>query len=89
MYKSKVDNNQPDILKCLKKAGISYKPVHQIKGFCDLVVGFKNKNYLFEIKNDHKRKLTGLEPEFHDNWGGQIHIVTCFNEILDIITKLD
>jgi hypothetical protein len=85
MYHSKVDANQPEILRCLRKAGISYKPVHQIKGFCDIVVGFKGVNYLFEIKVDHKKKLSKAEQEFSDGWKGQYHIVTSFNEILNII----
>lgn len=84
-YHSKVDKNQPEILRCLKKAGISYKPVHQIKGFCDIIVGFKGENYLFEIKLNKKAKLTIDEQKFHDNWKGSIYIVTSFNEILDVI----
>ena len=48
----KVDNVQPEILKQLIKAEISYKPVHMVKGFVDLVVGYNGVNYLFEINNE-------------------------------------
>ena len=85
MYHSKVDKNRPEILKCLRSAGITYKPVHQLKGFCDVIVGWKGKNYLFEIKPDHKAKLTKLEQEFKDKWKGSYYIVTSFNEILEIL----
>ena len=85
MYHSKVDANQPQILKQLKQLGISYKPVHQIKGFCDIIVGFKGKNYLFEIKPNDKAKLTSGEQLFHDYWSGQINVVTSIDEILNIL----
>lgn len=50
------------------------------KGFPDLVVGWRGRNYLFEIKNPDKppsgRKLTKAQVFLHENWQGQIDVVT-------------
>ena len=86
MYHSKVDANQPEILKGLKKLGISYKPVHQIKGFVDLCVGYKGITYIFEIKPDKSKKLTPKEQEFVDGWQGQYKVVYSLEDILEAIS---
>ena len=90
MRACKVDDNQPEIVRQLRKLkGISVKHTHVIKGFCDLCIGYDGNNYLFEIKDPEKpfskRKLTDKEKEFHDAWTGQIDTIYYVCEILDII----
>jgi hypothetical protein len=83
---AKIDSNHAEIVRELKQLpGISVYSTAQLKKFCDIIVGFRNKNYLFEIKVDSKKKLTEGESLFQQNWMGQVNTVTCVEEILEII----
>lgn len=80
--KSRVDKNQPEILNHLKNLGIKYRALHFVgKGFPDLIVGFRGKNYLFEIKSKNGEK-TKKEEEFFSSWDGQVKEVRHIDEIL-------
>ena len=87
--KARVDANQPQIVEDLRKAGFSVKPVHQLKGFCDIVVGYQGRNYLFEIKDPNqppsKRVLTDDEFKFHSEWKGQVNVAMSADDIIYII----
>lgn len=81
------DDNETEIVKALRKAG-AY--VAYIDSPCDLIIGFKNKTLLLEVKDGRKppsaRKLTPNEQKFHDEWiGGPLHVVTCVQEALDTL----
>lgn len=83
---AKVDANQKEIVKKLRMyPGVSVHHAHQLKKFCDLVVGFRGANYLFEIKKNKKQKLTEGEKEFQEKWRGQVNTVDSAEEILKII----
>jgi len=88
MQIKKVDTNQREIMTSLRKiAGVSVSSTHTIgKGFPDIAVGYKGKNYLFEIKDGDRppsqRKLTPDEVKFFAQWTGQIDVVLCLNDIL-------
>lgn len=82
----RVDKNQTDIVNGLRACGASVQHLHIIgKGCPDIVVGFRGKNYLFEIKRD-KGKLTDDEILWHLFWTGQVDIVTNVEEALKIIS---
>ena len=49
---AKVDANQPEIVKALRKIGAVVKPVHQLKNLFDILVGYNGKLFMIEIKND-------------------------------------
>ena len=91
MQIKKVDTNQREIVTSLRKiAGVSVFSTHTIgKGFPDIAIGYKGKNYLFEIKDGERppsqRKLTPDEIKFFDMWTGQIDVVLCLNDILQKI----
>jgi hypothetical protein len=36
----------------------------------DLLVGYKNHTFLVEIKSTSKKRLTGLQADFFENWSG-------------------
>ena len=61
------------------------------RGFPDLVVGFKMRNYLFEIKNGNqvpsRRRLTAAQVGMHGNWQGQVAIVHSAADILAAIAR--
>lgn len=81
------DDNEQEIVKALRKAG-AY--VAYIDTPADLVVGYKGRTIILEVKDGNKppsaRKLTPNEQKFHDEWtGGPLHIVTCIQEAIDIL----
>lgn len=91
MRAKRVDDNQPEIVKQLKKIpGVSVAHTHTIgDGFVDLVIGFRGNNYLCEVKDPSKppskRKLTPDEERFHARWTGQIAIIETVNDFLKLI----
>ena len=75
---------------CRNIPTLSVYSTHMVgKGFPDIVVGYKGKNYLFEIKDGDKpksaTKLTESERKFHNGWNGQIDVVYSFNDILNVL----
>lgn len=90
---ARVDANQPDIVKGLRKAGASVAVTSNLgKGFPDITVGYRGANYLFEIKDPAKppsqRKLTDNEDEWHRKWGGHVAIIETAEEALHVIGAL-
>ncbi len=84
MYKT--DQNQAEIVKATRELGASVVILASVgKGCPDILVGYKNKNYLFEIKKDSKQKLTPDQVVFHQKWKGQIHVIINLDELLKII----
>jgi hypothetical protein len=64
---ARVDANQEQIISALRAAGAM---VWIIGLPVDLLVGFKNHTFLVEIKTDSKKRLTGLQADFFENWSG-------------------
>lgn len=86
----RADANQPVIVRDLRKAGATVHCTHELgKGFVDLVVGFRGRNFLLEVKDPmqppSKRRLTPAEKEWHAVWAGQKAIVETSEEALRII----
>jgi Holliday junction resolvase len=63
MRYAKVDNNQPEIVKALRRCGAVVKHVHTVKNLFDIIVYYQGKTYCVEIKQDKKKKLTKGEME--------------------------
>ena len=87
--RKRIDENQPAIVEGLRRVGATAKLTTDVGGFVDIVVGYRGKNYLIEIKNPDQPKskqvLTPDEQEFHDTWRGQVVIITTLDEALKII----
>jgi hypothetical protein len=66
-YAARVDENQAAIVKALRDAGayvwIIGLPV-------DLLVGFRDRTLLMEVKTTSKKRLTGLQADFFEKWTG-------------------
>jgi hypothetical protein len=64
---ARVDANQTQVIEALRAAGayvwIIGLPV-------DLLVGYKNHTMLMEIKDGPKKRLTALQQDFFEKWGG-------------------
>lgn len=88
---AKVDTNQKQIVKDLRKVGYSVLVLSRVGDGCpDIMVGTKNINYLFEIKDGKKsksrKKLTNDQVDFFESWKGQVHKVESTEEIIKIIS---
>lgn len=87
---AKVDENQPEIVQALRKAGATVTPLHAVGSGCpDLLVGWKNSNLLVEVKDGAKppsaRKLTKDQQEWHATWAGQVVVVKDIDEALNVL----
>lgn len=87
---ARVDANQPEIVKGLRRAGASVLIVSNLKNCFDILVGFRGVNYIMEIKDGEKppskRGLTDGEKRFREGWqGGEYHIVLSLEQALEII----
>lgn len=90
-----MDDNQPEVVAALRKAGASVQPLHTVGQGCpDLLVGFRQKNFLMEVKDGSKppsaRKLTDDEEEWIGSWKAPVYIVNSAEEaigLLHMVTK--
>ncbi len=87
----RVDDNQKEVVKALRSIpGCTVESLAAVgKGVPDLLVGFMGRNYLLEIKDGKKppsaRKLTPDQIKWHKAFGGTVHIVTCYEDALEVI----
>lgn len=80
MRAARTDANQKDIVEAIRKTGASVHVTSSVGGgFPDIVVGFRNKTYLFEIKYPSqppsKRELTPEQRIFHNLWYGHVAVI--------------
>ena len=88
--RGRTDDNQQLIVKQLRQLGCSVAITSMIgKGFPDLVIGYKNKNFLVELKDGAKTKsqkgLTMDESKWHTQWKGQVDKCESLEEICKVI----
>jgi len=73
-HSAKVDDNQAEIVKLLRKLGAGVFLVHRLKNFCDVMVVYQGVTVAVEIKDGAKvpsaRKLTEGEEKFMIQWTG-------------------
>jgi hypothetical protein len=85
--RARLDSNHADIVEALRAAGMSVQSLAALgSGAPDILVGFRGRNHLFEIKDGEKspsrRALTADEEEWQKNWQGTVRTVTSTIEIL-------
>ena len=89
--RARTDANQKEIIEQLRSiAGISVFPTHQLgSGFPDIAVGYRGRNFFFEIKNPDlypsERRLTEDEVKFFERWQGQVDEVLYVEDILEVL----
>ena len=86
----RVDANQRDIVQAIRQYGARVLPIHELgKGAPDLLVGYKGKNLLIEVKDGAKspsrRKLTEDEQVWHELWKGQVAVITSVAEAIALL----
>jgi hypothetical protein len=88
MIASKVDVNQPEIVMALRAVGASVQHLHEVgKGCPDLLVVYRKKLYLLEVKAKDG-KLTPQQEKWHQNWNGPVYVVRTIDEALVAIGVL-
>lgn len=92
--KARVDANQKEIVQELRKLDVSVLHTHQLgKGAPDLILGYRNENYLIELKDGSKtksqQKLTPDEVEFQSKWKGNYAVCNSLEQILTIIDYVE
>ena len=85
-----MDENQSEIVQGLLYMGATVQLLHAVGQGCpDILVGFRGKNYLIEIKNPEKPKgdqrLTKDQEQWHSLWSGQKAIVRTVEEAVQVI----
>ena len=91
MRRGRIDDNQTEIVKALRKIpGCTVQSLADCGGGVpDLLIGYSGNNYLIECKDGSKppsaRKLTPAQIDWHNRWAGVVHIVTCHEDALEVI----
>jgi hypothetical protein len=91
--RGKLDANHPEIVRAIKQFGGSVLSLADLgDGAPDILVGFRGKNILMEIKDGmqppSKRQLTEDEKVFHSTWGGSVLIVESVQAALKFLNSI-
>ena len=90
MRRARVDDNQREVVASLRGMGCTVQHLHAVGQGCpDILVGFRNRNFLIEIKDGSKppsaRKLKPQQQEWHDAWKGQVATVNNLDEAKSVV----
>lgn len=90
-YAAKADANQAEIVAALRSIGASVETLHAVgRGVPDLLVGFRGRNWLIEVKDGGKvpsaRVLTEDQGIWHRAWRGQVAVVEDAGAALALVT---
>lgn len=91
-----VDANHKDVSAGLEKMGASVLSMAPLgNGAPDLLAGYDGMNFALEVKNPKAARgkkqglaLTDDEKRFHEQWKGQVHVVTSPEEAVQLVLKL-
>ena len=93
MLAKKVDLNQQQIVKDLRKLGCVVTDLSKCgKGIPDLLVSYQNNWYLFELKNPMQsksgQKLTGDEQKWINKQKAPVFIIRNIGDALEVFFKV-
>ncbi len=88
--RGRTDANQSEIVKTLRKWGVSVQPLSSVGGGVpDLLCGFRGLNVLLEVKDESAKpsdkRLTPAEADWHIRWRGQVIVVESAQQALDVV----
>jgi hypothetical protein len=89
---AKVDANQPAIVQALRALGAFVQPLHTVGDGCpDLLVAFRNRTFLIEVKDGNKAPsatlLTPDQRKWHAAWkGGPLWVVHSVEQAIEAVT---
>ncbi len=88
----RVDCNQAAIINALRSIGCTVQDLSQLgKGCPDVLIGYKGRNYLVEIKNaaDRSPRLTVREEQWIRQWRGQVSVITTSGDAIAVLQDGD
>jgi Holliday junction resolvase len=90
---AKVDANQSNLVEFFRMMGCSVESLAAVgKGVPDLLIGYRGKNYLVEVKDGAKapseQKLTRAQVEWHESWRGQKIVINSIDAAIEFIKSL-
>ena len=82
-----VDTNQAEIVQGLRKVGASVLSLADVgKGCPDILVGYRHRNFLMEVKNPKGKNILGDDQKrWMHAWNGQVEVVRSLEEALILI----
>lgn len=83
-YAQRKDGNQQDIIDALEEIGCDVWVAHQP---VDLIVGFRGRSYLLEVKRPKEKVRTPAQLKFHRDWRGHKAIVRTAQEAIDAVME--
>lgn len=91
-YGSKIDANQPEIVKALRAAGCTVEHLHTVgKGCPDLLCAIAGHNFLIEVKDGSKdpsaQKLKPTQVEWHAKWNTDVYVVNSVAVALAVVER--
>lgn len=89
-YGAKIDANQPEVVKALRKAGCSVQHLHAVGSGCpDLLCAIDGKVFLIEVKDGAKepakQALKPTQVKWHAEWKSTVHVVNSVPAALAVV----
>lgn len=78
---ARTDNNQHEVVEALKKVGAK---CYYIKEPVDLLVGYRGRNFLLEVKRPGKT-CTEAQKAFIATWPGDVQVVYSVEEAVSAV----
>jgi Holliday junction resolvase len=86
-HKASLDANHVEIVQALRQVGATVVDLAKVgKGCPDILVGFRGKTYLMEIKTKTGYVRTTQEQFFRSWNGGYIAVVRSFDDAYNVLT---
>lgn len=82
-YRQRKDENQREIVRALEAIGADVFVMHAP---CDLLVGFRDRNVLIEVKRAKGGKVTPAQAKWNQSWRGQRATVRTPEEAIAVLT---
>ena len=87
---ARIDGNHGQIVSALRRMGATVEDASRMgQGFPDLVVGWRGRTLLVEVKDSSKppseRRLTDHQVRWHARWRGHVAIVTSVEEAVGLL----
>lgn len=83
----RVDANQSEIVAALRAIGCTVQDLHEVgRGVPDIMVSYKGKLFLFEIKMAGKYQ-NSLEKQWAYKWQSPVYVVRSAEEAVKIVTE--
>lgn len=89
MRAAKIDANQPEVVKALRKVGVAVQHLHSVGGGVpDLLCAYMGRVFLIEVKDGAKapsaQKLTPDQVAWQAAWPAPVHIVNSIDAALEV-----